>query len=206
MFGIDADMSGKLSHYAITLSVAAEPTTVYELQIDTSRLGAAVLINDCLPAHVAIGPVTGALNGTPYAELGLAAGPDVSETLTKFIEYKLWPLSQSSSLLLTGLTGPTEFTLDFQWTTTAESYNNSNEAAILMGIDGSSNTATTADDYYAWNAPLFGYPKPVRDLNLDGHFVDVSARITDILVPEPATMALFGVCGAMLRLLRRRRG
>jgi hypothetical protein len=202
-FGIDADMSGKLSHYTVALSVTASPSTVYDLQIDTSRLGAAVLINDCHPAHAAIGEVAGALNGTPYAELGLDAGPDVSERLWWPCEYRLWSLDQSSSLLLEGLTGSNDFMLDFQWTTTAESYNNTNEAAVLMGINGSSNLATTADDYNAWCAPLFGHPNPVRDLDLDGHFVGISAEITGT-TPEPATLAVFGLGAAVLTLRRRR--
>jgi hypothetical protein len=116
------------------------------------------------------------------------------------------PFSQSTSAItLTGLSGNQVITLAFNWTATVNSTcsgtgcstTGNDEVAVRLGMAGTISGLfnTTADDY-----PGVGG----RDINNDGHFVNINAIITEV-VPEPTTVMLLGLGLAGLAAGVRRR-
>jgi hypothetical protein len=176
------------SDYRITFQVSAGTGILYDLVIDTSRLGAVTLVTDTGPnvASGSIGAVTGKLNTVTNASLGLAAGPSLSGAGGQNQGF-----SQSSQLVITGLTGTNNYTLDFTWSATASS--NRTEAAVRLGLTGTV-TSVTADDY-----PGVGS----RTQTSDGHFVTVTAQVTSL--PEPGSVGLLMLGLAGLGAFRARR-
>lgn len=190
------------SNYTITFSVTASPGTIYNVSIDTSRIGAITRVDDGTGgASGNISALTGAYGvnaPASTAAFGLSAvtvalGTGASNT----------PFSQNSTTLtLTGLTGPNTINLSFNWTATANSTctgslcssTGNDELAVRLGMAGTG-SGVSADDYPGVGA---------RNIATDGHFMNVTAVVTSV-VPEPGTLALvaFGLAG-IARVGRRR--
>jgi hypothetical protein len=207
---------GATADYRITFTINAPAYVTYDLQIDTSRIGAFTLIDDTAlngPTRADLGAVTGSLGGVPTAGLGLADLAAANGAGNSNIGTVNVPFNQANTLVLTGLTGTQSFTLDFLWTSLVYSNPGSNttstntgngsflfggdEAAVRMGLAGSATSISggiTADDY-----PGAG----TRTAANDGHFVGISLEVT--AVPEPTTVILVGAGIAGLAWRGRRR-
>jgi hypothetical protein len=196
--GVFTTASRNATHnYQITFTVSALVGTTYDVTIDTSRLGALTRVNDgSANASANIGAVSGTLNALANAGLNLASvnlasgGSDANTTFNQ----------AGSTITLTGLTGVNVITLAFTWTSSVNSSSGitgGDEVAVRLGMSGtgSGTPGTTADDY-----PGVGS----RNINTDGHFVNVNAVVTGV-VPEPSTVMLLGLGLAGLAGSARRR-
>ena len=185
--------------YKITFTVSSAPFILYNVIIDTSRLGNINRIDDGTGGATGnIGSVTGRVNGivNPTLALGgvtLAQGTNNANT----------NINQTTpTLTLIGLTGVNVITLDFTWTSSANSTctgflcstTGNDEIAVRFGMTGtgSGTPGTTADDYPG---------SPSRNINNDGHFVGIQALVT---VPEPGTLSLLALGLGGLSLFRKR--
>jgi hypothetical protein len=196
--GVATAPSRSATHaYSITFTITADPWVVYDLAINTSRLGAITRVDDGTGGgNGSIGAVSGTLNAVATPGLGLSGvslgqGTGAANT----------PFNQSTSTItLPGLIGNQVITLAFQWTSTANSTctgflcstTGNDEVAVRLGMAGTG-SGVTADDY-----PGVGS----RNINGDGHFVSVNALVT--AVPEPGTVLLLGSGLAALALRGRR--
>ena len=110
--------------------------------------------------------------------------------------------SELGNSSLTGLTGTTYLSFNVIWTSYADN-TEGDEAAVLLGLDeaGSPIGGVTGGEYGNLTGP--GSPGDARDMNLDGHFIEVIATVTAI--PEPST-ALLLATGLAIIAVRRRRG
>jgi len=187
--------------YSITFTVSAGLGVLYDVVIDTSRIGAFTLVDDTAlngPTRADLSAVTGTLDGVGQGGLGLADLAAVDGAGNLNIGTVNVPFNQASQLILGGLTGTHTYTLRFVWsslvysnpgsnTTTTNTGNGSflfggDEAAVRMGRALSATSVSggiTADDY-----PGAGS----RNIADDGHFVNIAATVT--LVPEPGTLML----------------
>jgi hypothetical protein len=177
------NFSGSTTHtptsdYRIILDVtSAGAGTVYDLEIDATRLGALTLYEDCcfsstVFSSASIGAVTASVGGLIEGALGMS-GLGINQSPLNL------DINQASSLLLTGLTGNFQLVLDFAWT--ASAFSNNDEGAVRLGMESSVSGMTAGD-----------YPGPGgRTLADDGHFVSVTANVT--AVPEPSTALLVGL-------------
>jgi hypothetical protein len=187
------------ANYQILFTVNAPLNAVYDLQIDTSRIGAFVIRDETSASG---SNNLGAVNGTFSAPLQnltqLANLPGLSTSNTTTSAF-----NQSAGTSIVGLTGGIQqFTLTFTWSGRTQSTSGilgGDESVILMGLDTRINGDVGAADDYPGTS---GRANPL----LDGHFVNVSATITQI-VPEPSTYVLAGM--SMLSLgavaIRRKR-
>lgn len=174
------------SNYSITFTVSAAPTAVYELTIDTSRLGALTRIDDTNTSRQAIytmGAVSGTVDAIANGALGLTS-LGFNESINSS---KDTPFAQTNQLVISGLTGTNTITLAFDWTSTvnlptATAATGNDEIAIRLGIAGTQASRVTAEDYPGSGA---------RTMSADGHFVTIGAEVTSV-VPEPGTMLLLG--------------
>jgi hypothetical protein len=171
--------------YTIAFTVNNPFGGTYQLDVDTSRLGALTLVTDSGgTATASLGAVTGRLDGVVDAALGLPASGPFSGAAGGNTA-----VSQTSTTLSVLSSAPMQtYTLDFTWSATATG--SQDEAAVRLGIGGGLGT-TTAEDY-----PGVGG----RALADDGHFVHV--EVTLLSMPEPATALL--TAGGLLALARRR--
>lgn len=189
------------SSYTVTFTITALPYVVYDLTIDTSRIGALTRVDDGTGGgNASISALTGTLNAAPTPGLGMTAVNLAQGTGAANV-----PFSQSTpTITLTGLSGNQVITLAFNWTATVNSTctgslcssTGNDEVAVRLGEQGTISGLfdTTADDY-----PGVGG----RNINGDGHFVNVNAVIT--AVPEPGTLVLLGAGLAGLAFGGRRR-
>jgi hypothetical protein len=169
--------------YTISFTVLNPTGAVYQIDIDTSRIGSLVLVNDGGGgASASLGAVTGSLDGLADPALALAAlGPLTGAAGGNS------PFSQTGATLsVLGAALSQTYTLAFTWSASATG--SRDEAAVRLGISGGLGT-TTADDYA-------GSPAG------DGHFVSVG--VTIVSVPEPNLLALI-LTGLALFALRPRR-
>ena len=189
------------SDYRITFTITAPAYVAYDIAINTSRVGALTIVSDSAvngPATADLGAVTGRLNGIVNGGLGLAdiAATSVGGNSGASANN---PFSQAGGTIVS-LSGTNTITLDFSWSSYANSNPSSNttttnssngaflfggdEGAVRLGLaGGASGTSggTTADDY-----PGVGG----RTQANDGHFVNITTSIT--AVPEPGTLLLLG--------------
>ena len=165
--------------YTVNMTITPDdPNTVYDLQIDTTRLGALTLVDDsfswaCCFSSADIGSVAASVGGVAEPGLGMGAlGINSSPTNLE--------INQAANFTISGLTGVYNLVLNFVWT--AEAWSNNDEGAVRLGLT-SSTGGVSADDY----------PGPGgRIAANDGHFVDVTATVISV-IPEPGTALLLGL-------------
>lgn len=189
------------SNYHITFTVSAGAGWSYDVTIDTSRIGAITRVDDGTGGGNAnIGAITGKLNGVTNGTLGSGMG---SVSMGQGTGAANTPFSQSSpTLTLSGLTGTNVITLDFSWSSYAQSTcsgtgcsaTGNDEMAVRLG-EADTSGGSSAGDY-----PGVGS----RTQSADGHFVDVTATLTSY-VPEPGSLALLAVGMAGLARFGRRK-
>ena len=177
--------------YTITFTVDNPTGATYRVDIDTLRAGALTLVtDDAGNGSATIGQITGTVDTIANGSLTLAAFGPLAGSAGGVSAFN----QSSTTLSITDSALSRTFTLGFTWTSSATSTRD--EAAIRMGVDGSMNTSTTADNY-----SLDG-----RSVTGDGHFVSVATTI--ISVPEPAAGALvaLGLIGLAMRARHTRSG
>jgi hypothetical protein len=193
-------------NYTLNFSVANPGAgRIYDLTIDTRRFGELTILNESTghggSATLTLGGITALYSGpgTPVGSNNLAGATLTSPNSNNSSQYITTAVNQSGSVTISGLTGAQAFSIGFSWAQNASSQNagglfnngQGDDGAIRLGRSRTTNA--TAGLY-----PGFGS----RDINLDGHFVDITATITAI--PEPSSaLALTGLAG--LAGLRRRR-
>ena len=165
--------------YTVNMTITPDdPNTVYDLQIETTRLGALTLVDDstfsgCCYSSADIGSVAASVGGV--AESGLAMGALGTNSSPTNLE-----INQTADFTISGLTGVYNLVLNFVWT--AAAWSNNDEGAVRLGLV-STTGGVSADDY----------PGPGgRTAANDGHFVDVTATVTSV-IPEPSTALLLGM-------------
>jgi hypothetical protein len=169
------------ARYQILFTVNAPLNVVYDLQIDTARVGAFVVRDEtAASATNNLGAVNGTFSAPAQGLTQLAALAGLNTTNTTTL-----PFNQTGGTSIAGFTGGVQqFTLEFTWTGRTFSPSNANggdESVILMGLNTQINgDVGAADDYPGTSG---------RVAANDGHFVNVTATITQI-VPEPSTYAL----------------
>ena len=172
------------SEYTVSFTVNNPSGAAYQLDVDTSLLGALVLVDDGSGnASATLGPVVGLLDGSGDPTLDLAAPPALSASGGAY-----QAVSASNTLTLVETALARSYVLTFTFSSSVTSARD--EAAILLGIAGAL-SSSTADDY-----PGVGG----RTAANDGHLVSVNAT----LIPEPAAGLLMLLPGALVgrRLLR----
>ena len=175
------------SDYRVVMDITPDDaSTVYTLQIDTTRVGALALLDDstfydCC-GEASIGAVTGSVDGVADANLGMigldmsspppAGGSGSSASVD---------INQLGSTTISGLSGNYQLVLDFVWT--SEVFSNWDEASVRLGLS-TSVSGVSVNDY-----PGIGS----RTEALDGHFVNVTATVDYTAIPEPSTALLLGL-------------
>lgn len=174
-------------NYRVTLTVTPDDVinTIYDLMLDTRRLGALVVRGEGgSNGRADIGAVTGLLNGLGEGGLGLADIAQLDATNTTVV-----PIGQSNSVTLTGLSGVQVFQVDFLWSSSAFSGNNltsgGDEGAVILGMQGTISAVGGADDYP-------GTSNRPNGLTEDGHWLTATVTVTQV-VPEPSSFALVGI-------------
>jgi len=169
--------------YSISFVVDNPLGAAYQLDIDTRRIGAVVVVDDGSgTASASLGAVAAQVDGVAEANLSLGALSGGAQVISQS--------STTLSLLDSALSRTV--TLQFSWSSSATS--SRDEVAVLLGLAGSLPN-TIADDY----------PGPTaRDATKDGHFVGVRATILSI--PEPGTAILVAQGFVALALRRRAQG
>jgi len=182
------------SDYSVVLDIASAAGTFYDLEIDTTRLGALTLYEDCcwsstVFSSASIGEVTAEVGGSIESALSMSEVSINGSPLNQEI-------NQASSFTLAGLEGDFQLVLDFEWT--SEVWSNNDEGALRLGLWNSA-TGVSANDYPGPDS------RPMAD---DGHFVDVTATVVSVTapIPEPSTALLLalGLCGLSATRARKR--
>jgi hypothetical protein len=183
--------------YNMSLSITADAGTTYDIVIESLFSGVLQTVNDSTfgEAAASVSAVTVTLNSAVSVANGTSAQ---MIAMTYYTEQQ--GISQSGiNNTLTGQTGTTNLSFNVLWTTLAHS--NSDEAAVLLGLDeaggppGSSGVSVTAGEY----------PSLAAGLSEDGHFLKVTATVTSVTaVPEPGTGVLLAMGLAGIVAQRRR--
>ena len=182
------------SDYRVVMNIIPDdPSTVYSLQIDTTRVGGLALLDDSFFStccgEAEIGVLTGSVDGTADGNLAMGGlsmsspPPSGGSGSSAFVD-----INQAGSTGITGLSGTYQLILDFVWTSRVYSWND--EASVRLGLS-TSVSGVSVNDY-----PGIGS----RTESLDGHFVNVTATVTSTAIPEPATGLLLGLGLAGLSL------
>jgi hypothetical protein len=183
--------------YTISFDIIDAVSSSWQLDIDTSRVGARTAVSDSFlgPSAFSLGAVTGLLGGAgslSSGSLGLTAIPRAQQTGDVNIAF-----GQNGSAIITG-SGNGSISLSFAFTATAESidggFGAGDEAGIRMGIPDSLPESTAG-----------AYPGAgSRNAAADGHFVDLT--LIDLgPIPEPDTALLLGIGLGVLAVQGRRR-
>lgn len=197
-------------NYTLTISIPDPGAgVVYDLVIDTSRIGELTVLNESTGhggnATLTLGAVTAtyAGPGTPVGSNNLAAASYTSPNSNNNTEWFHTAVNQSGSVLVSGLTGAQVITLGFSWAQNVTSINAGGLFNNGQGDDG----AIRLGGFHSTNASSGLYPGANgRDQAGDGHFVTVTATVTEIVViPEPSTLAMTLVAGLGLAIFGWRR-
>ena len=183
------------SDYRVVMDITPDdPSTVYTLQIDTTRVGALALEDDSSLYHgdgsAEIGALTGSVNSVADANLGMSSLSMASPPFLGggFGDTASVDINQAGSATIAGLSGNYQLVLDFVWT--SQVFSNWDEASVRLGLS-TSVSGVSVNDY-----PGIGS----RTESLDGHFVNVTATVTSTAIPEPTTGLLLGLGLAGLSL------
>jgi hypothetical protein len=177
------------SEWTITFTIDNPLGLLYQVDIDTSRLGALTLVDDGGGGGtVSLGAVTGLLDGVADPALALPALADLTGN-----DGGDQGFAQTGTTLSLVDSAPSRtFTLVFSWSASVTS--SRDEGAVRLGVPGTLTGVVTADDY-----PGVG-GRPAAD---DGHFVRVGVTILPNPVPSPSALELL-LTGFALFALRRR--
>ncbi|MDG1945187.1 MAG: thrombospondin type 3 repeat-containing protein [Halioglobus sp.] len=152
------------SAYNVTIDITSpNPSTVYDLQIATTRIGAITLADDSsfyatVYASAQIGELEAHVNGVISPALSLTSLFTNDAPLNLVVD-------QASGTTITGLSGDYQLIMHFEWDSAV--WSNNDEAAVRLGLE-STTQFVDADNY-----PGLGS----RTLALDGHFVTVTAEV-----------------------------
>ena len=184
------------ARYQILFTINAPLNAIYDISIGQQRIGAFVVRDETSASSSNnLGAVNGTFTAPAQGLNSLAALPGLNTSSTT-----VSPFNQVNATLIAGFNGGVQqYLLDFTWTGRTQSTNGANggdESVILMGLDTRINgDVGAADDYPGTSG---------RVAANDGHFVTISATITQI-VPEPSTIVLSGMAGLGLGLVMWRR-
>jgi hypothetical protein len=161
---------GATMEYEIVFTVDNPLALAYQLDVDTSLLGALVLVDDGSGnASATLSGVTGLLDGASDPSLATGVPGTLSASGGGYQDVNL-----TNTLAIVESAVTRQYTLTFSFTGSVTSARE--EAAILGGIAGSLGT-TTADDY-----PGVGG----RSAGSDGHVTGILVTV----IPEPPTLLL----------------
>ena len=179
-----------LTHsYDITLTISADAGTVYDIAIDTIFSGMVQRIDDSFSGYGDASVSTAAVqldqnSGGAAAVAGLStAGASIPYDYTD--DYASFNNTGSHNLV--GLTGTNQLTFSVQFTSNANS--DSDEAGVLLGQDEAYGPTSflTVSEYGVEGAEG-------RNMAADGHFLGVTATVTEVNpIPEPSTALLLGL-------------
>lgn len=179
------------SNYHVTFTVSAGTGWSYDVSISNARVGAITRVDEGTGGgNASLGALTGKVNGVTNATLALGAA-----SMGQGTGAANSPFSQTSgTVVLSGLTGTNVITLDFSWTSAANSTcsgtgcsaTGNDEMAVRLG------QASTGSGFTAGNYPGVGG----RTQSSDGHFANFSVTETTY-VPEPGSLVLLtaGIAG-----------
>jgi hypothetical protein len=184
--------------YEMSLSVSADPGTVYDITIDSLFQGILTRVDDsfCCDSQANVSAVEVTINSVvsvAHATSAQLLALDFYDETHSFFE--------AGTDTLTGRTGTTVLNFAVIWTSNADN-TNGDESGVLIGMDeaGGPVGGVSAGEYGNLSAlPPFA----ARDLNEDGHFLTVSATVTSV-IPEPVTAVLLGMGLVGLAAHRRR--
>lgn len=195
-FFVGAATLEAVARYQILFTVSAPLNAIYDIKIDTQRIGAFVVRDE---TGASSSNNLGAVNGTFASPAsGLNALPSLPGLNTSSTTVS--PFNQTNSnTLLSFAGGVQQYTLVFDWTgrtSSSSGANGGDESVILMGLNTQINgDVGAADDYPGTSGRLAAN---------DGHFVTVTATIVQI-VPEPSSFVLAGLATVGLGLVVWRR-
>jgi hypothetical protein len=167
--------------WTITFTIDNPTGGVYQIDIDTSRVGVLALVTDSGGTGTAsLGALTATLDGLAAPGLGLGA-----MSLTGGLGGSTNVNQSTTTLSIVDSALTRTMTIAFTWTASASG--SQDEAAVRLGLAGGL-SSTTADD---------------GSTASDGHHVGVD--VTLLSVPEPRSAALLLVGVALLALAGRER-
>ena len=180
--------------YDLSMSVSADPGTIYDITIDSLFRGILNRVDDGFfdQSSAGVSAVTFTLDSVVQVPHGTSA-----QLLALGYYDASLAFSESGTSSLTGLSGTTNLVFAVTWDSNAD-ISEDDEAGVLLGLDeaGGPVSGVSSGEYASLS--------PTPDLNLDGHFITVTAEVTSV-VPEPTTALLLATGLAIASVGRRRR-